>query len=191
MNKIGFSRSRSAASVLAMLVLLAVAGLPAQAQVNLQDTPQDAAQELKFREFFTLPVGPRGLEPSARVLALQGQRVRLVGYMARQDAADAMPGVILLTPLPVTLGDEDERYADDLPASTVYAHFAADFSAAAQAPAIPYLPGLLALSGRLELGSSPEADGRHSMLRLQLDRPSAAMLSHAAGAAISHSTLKN
>lgn len=134
--------------------------------------------DLKFGEFFTMPIGPRGLEPSAKLLALQGRQVRMLGYMARQDAADAAPGVILLTPLPVTLGDEDERYADDLPVTTVYVHWVA----APQSPALAYLPGLLALTGRLELGSQAEADGRRSSVRLLLDSASSVGLVNATAA---------
>ena len=136
------------------------------------------AADLKFAEFFTMPVGPRGLQPSAKLLALQGRQVRMLGYMARQDAADALPGVILLTPLPVTLGDEDERYADDLPVTTVYVHL----DAAPQSPALAYVPGLLSLTGRLELGSQAEADGRRSSVRLRLDSASSVGLVNATAA---------
>lgn len=141
------------------------------------------AADLKFGEFFTMPVGPRGLVPSAKLMALQGRQVRMLGYMARQDAADVLPGVILLTPLPVTLGDEDERYADDLPVTTVYVHL----DAAPQSPALTYLPGLLALTGRLELGSQAEADGRRSSVRLRLDSASSVVLVNAAAASTSFS----
>ncbi len=140
-----------------------------------------AAADLKFAEFFTMPVGPRGLQPSAKLLALQGRQVRMLGYMARQDAADALPGVILLTPLPVTLGDEDERYADDLPVTTVYVHL----DAVPKSPALAYVPGLLALTGRLELGAQAEADGRRSSVRLRLDSASSVLLFDAAAASTS------
>jgi hypothetical protein len=155
---------------------------PARAEVAV-------ATDLKFGEFFTMPVGPRGLEPSVKLLALQGRQVRLLGYMARQDAADAAPGVILLTPLPVTLGDEDERFADDLPVTTVYVHLAAS----PQSPALTYVPGLLGLSGRLELGSQAEADGRRSSVRLRLDSASSVLLLAAAAASnpISKSTTES
>lgn len=144
-----------------------------------QARAEDAvAADLKFGEFFTMPVGPRGLQPSAKLLALQGRPVRMLGYMARQDAADAVPGLILLTPLPVTLGDEDERYADDLPVTTVYVHWVAS----PQSPALAYLPGLLALTGRLELGSQAEADGRRSSVRLLLDNASSVGLVNATAA---------
>ncbi|MDT9001144.1 hypothetical protein RQP53_17835 [Paucibacter sp. APW11] len=136
------------------------------------EPPSATPQELKFRDFFKLPIGPAGLEPTARLLALDGQTVRLLAYIVRQNAEDAIPGLVLLAPLPVTLGDEDERYADDLPASVVYAHLPAEYAA----HPLPHRPGLVAVSGRLELGSAAEADGRRSAVRLFLDAASAAAL---------------
>src|SRR6188474_2797859 len=101
------------------------------------------AADLKFREFFQLPVGPRGLVPSARLLSLDGQQARITGYLAHQDASSAAPGIALLTPLPVSLGDEDESFADDLPASTLYLHLAGPLAGRS----VPYRPGLVALTG--------------------------------------------
>src|SRR5438067_1692524 len=54
--------------------------------------------ELKFSEFFVSPVGDRGLELTERLRGLDGERVRLLGYMVRQEAAT--PGKLLLAPLP-------------------------------------------------------------------------------------------
>jgi hypothetical protein len=63
------------------------------------------------------------------------------------------------------MGEEDESFADDLPASAVYVHLAA----AQQQQRLPYMPGLMALTGTLQLGAQAEPDGRRSMLRLLLD----------------------
>lgn len=120
-----------------------------------------AQTDLRFNEFYRLPIGPKGLEPSRKLLALQGQAVRLVGY--RVPVADAPPGLLILSPLPVSLGDEDESFADDLPASAVYVHLP-EAAAAALPPS-----GLLSVSGRLQLGAQREADGRFSFVRLVLE----------------------
>jgi hypothetical protein len=128
--------------------------------------------DLKFREFFQLPVGPRGLAPSARLLSLDGQPVRITGYLAHQEASSAVPGIALLTPLPVSLGDEDESFADDLPASTLYLHLAGPLAARS----VPYRPGLVSLTGTLQVGAQREADGRASFVRLVLDPESASVL---------------
>jgi hypothetical protein len=119
--------------------------------------------DLRFREFFRLPVGPQGLEPSARLLALDGSRVRIVGYMVQQ--ADATAGIVVLAPMPVSLGGEDESFADDLPASAVYVHLSDE------SLHVPQRAGLLALTGRLQVGAFAEADGRRSFVRLFIDEP--------------------
>ena len=139
-----------------LAALLALAGAAALAQ--------EAPADLKFRDFFKLPIGPLGLEPTARLLQLQGQQVRLLGYRVKQDEADATAGLFLLTPLPITLGDEDERFADDLPATTIYIHFDP------AGPVPPYQRGLIAVTGRLEIGAQAEEDGRQSALRLRMSK---------------------
>jgi hypothetical protein len=130
--------------------------------------PLGGVTDLRFRDLYRMPVGPRGLEPSARLTALSGQRVRMVGYMAQ--LTDAPPGLLILSPLPVSLSDEDESYADDLPATAVYVHLAPGHGV------VPSLPGLLAFQGRLETGAQAEADGRISFVRLQLDPESSRAL---------------
>ncbi|MGX8883343.1 hypothetical protein ACWWD9_09025 [Methylovorus sp. SPW-M1] len=124
--------------------------------------------ELKFSEIYKLPVGPRGLEPSAKLLSLNGKQVRLLGYMAKQD--EATPGVFILSPLPVLMGHEDESFADDMPATSVFVHL----HDARQING--YVPGLINLSGVLSVGEWHEADGRISYVRLQLDAVQSAQL---------------
>lgn len=117
--------------------------------------------ELKFRDFFKMPVGPRGLEPSDKLLGLDGKRVRIVGYMA--NAESPTPGMFILSPLPVELGDEDESLSDDLPPSALFVHMDASTLA------VPHIPGLIKVTGILHIGNRAEADGHVSLARLQLD----------------------
>jgi hypothetical protein len=117
---------------------------------------------LKFRELFKLPIGPRGLEPSEKLIGLNGKRVRIVGYMAKEE--NPTSGMFILSPLPVNMGDEDESFADDLPASAVFIHLGSASNEFAS-----YLPGLIKLTGVLEFGAQQEPDGRVSMVRLLLD----------------------
>jgi hypothetical protein len=126
--------------------------------------PPAGVTSIKFGEFFRMPIGPFGLEPSEKLLALNGKRVRLVGYMVREENPAA--GCFMLSPLPVTLGDEDESLSDDLPPSTVFVHLANTRDRNA-----PYIPGLIHLSGTLEVGAKDEAEGRVSAVRLILDAP--------------------
>jgi hypothetical protein len=148
--------------VLAALLLLGH-GLAA---AEVASTPA----ELRFGDLFVRPIGPRGLAPSARLLALDGQAVRMTGYMAAAELP--MAGRLILTPLPSTLGDEDEHLADDLPPQAVFVHL----SGAQAQQTLPNLPGLLRLQGRLSVGPQDEADGHVSTVRLLLDAESSAQL---------------
>jgi hypothetical protein len=124
--------------------------------------PPAGVTNIKFGEFFRMPVGPRGLEPTEKLLALNGRRVRLVGYVVREE--EPVPGRFLLSPLPVSLGDEDESLADDLPPTAVFVHLQG-----VKDRRVPYIDGLIKLTGVLELGPQEEGGGRISSLRLLLD----------------------
>jgi hypothetical protein len=116
-------------------------------------------EELLFRDFFRMPVGSRGLEPSSRLIDLDEKLIRIRGYMAHQELPT--PGVFILSPLPVELGDADESLSDDLPPAVVFVHF--------DGPAHPYVAGLLQLTGTLHVGPHDEADGHVSQVRAHLD----------------------
>jgi hypothetical protein len=124
--------------------------------------PKAGVASIKFGEFFRMPIGPLGLEPSEKLLALNGKPVRLVGYMVREETPGA--GHFLFSPLPVSLGDEDESLSDDLPPTTVTVHLHGDGK-----QSIPWVDGLIQLSGTLEVGALDEGDGRVSAVRLVLD----------------------
>jgi len=124
--------------------------------------PADTA-ELKFRDFFVMPVGPRGLEMTPKLLALDGRRVRIVGYMAQQE--NPHPGFFLLTPVPVSVDEASDGRAYDLMPATLFVHLPP-----AQANKVAsHQPGLLVLTGTLSVGNREQVDGRISMVRLQLD----------------------
>lgn len=141
--------------------------------------PPAGVSSIKFGEFYRMPIGPLGLEPSEKLLASNGKRVRLVGYMVREE--NPAPNRFMLSPLPVTLGDEDESLSDDLPPSTVFVRLTNTHDRN-----VPYIPGLIHLTGILEIGAKDEAEGRVSAVRLILDAPiskrimGAKPLSHAA-----------
>ena len=62
----------------------------AAARVVRMDVPKALAitpatkgiEDIRFGDLFRLPVGPKGLEPTDRLRALDGRRVRIVAYMA-------------------------------------------------------------------------------------------------------------
>lgn len=125
--------------------------------------PPRGVADLKFGEMFTLPIGPQGLEPSARLRELDGQRVRLIGYMVYGEAPTSRS--FLLSPLPVTAGDEDESLADDIPASAMLVRV----GDGKPAP-LPHLAGLIRLTGVLHVGTTSDDDsGRNVAASLDLD----------------------
>ena len=102
---------------------------------------------LKFGEIFKMPVGPKGLEPTDATRALDGKRVRLVGYVVAQEGDSP---TLLLSPLPLMVGDEDEGLADDVPPTAVTVH-------PASKKALPKVSGLVEVVGVLALGGRQDA----------------------------------
>jgi hypothetical protein len=133
---------------------------PAAAADGLPPLPEGVSA-LQFSEFFERPVGPRGLVYSEKLRRLQGQRVRVLGHMVRREGA--FPGTLLLTPYPVQLHDVEYGLADDLPPNTLFV------TVPDAQGEVPFSPGLLLLTGRLEIGPREEPDGRTSAVRLVLD----------------------
>lgn len=118
--------------------------------------------DIKFHDFFRMPIGKRGLELNEKFLSLNGQRVRILGYMAKAESPTS--GMFVLSSLPVELGDEDESLSDDLPANSIFVHTDPNKFV------VPYITGLISLVGTLSIGSQLEPDGHVSMARLTLDQ---------------------
>ena len=159
-----------------LLLSLAIWSVPLSAQVKasppgtglkpaapaLPRLPAGVA-ELKFGDFFVTPVGPRGLELTDKLRQLDGQRVRILGYMVRQE--ESAPGSFLLAPIPAQVHEHDNGLADDLPASTLHV-----LSPSHGGQVVPHTPQLLLLTGTLQIGNRPEPGGRISTVRLTIDR---------------------
>jgi len=139
-------------------VLLALTGLAAAHSAHAAEPPL----ALSFGDFFVQPAGPRGLEPTARLLAARGREVRLVGFMVQRE--QAQPGRFLLTPRPVSMAEHADGEADDLPAATVTVLL----PPGQRDRVVAHQAGPLALSGRLEYGPAEDETGRVSWLRLHL-----------------------
>lgn len=127
---------------------------------KLQETPPPAAlpprevADLKFSDLF-LPIGDAGLEYSERLRALTGRRVRLTGFMVREERRSR--GVFVLVSRP---GVTDA----DVLATAVHVHVPPERAAMP----VAFQPGPLVLVGVLELGLKHEVDGRNSFVRLRL-----------------------
>ena len=163
-----------------MLCCLSTLSLSSLAHDGSENTaPPADVQDLAFSDFYVMPVGPLGLEPTDKLLALRAKRVRLVGYMVHEE--EPIAGVFMLTPRPVQLAEVADGPADDLPATTVFVHLPAHD----QQRVIPYRAGPWVLTGTLELGAQPESNQRMSYTRLRLapvPREQAAVASPAARA---------
>lgn len=120
--------------------------------------------ELKFSEFFRQPIGPRGFEYTEKLRSLEGRRIRIFGYMVRQELP--VDHGFLLSPVPLTLHESEYGLADDLPVTALHVFTTKDLPAR-----IPHTPGPMLLTGKLSLGNRNEADGRTSVVRLHLDPP--------------------
>lgn len=102
--------------------------------------------ELRLADCFRLPVGRTGLEPSDRLTALDGSRVRVVGYVVGEE--QPTPGLFMLTARPVTLAEVADGPADDLPPATLFVHLAPTDAG----KTVAHRPGLLVVSGVLHIG---------------------------------------
>ena len=119
--------------------------------------------ELRFRDFFSTPIGARGLEISDALHQADGQAVRLVGYMVQRETP--VPGRFMLTPRPVAMSEHADGEADDLPPATVVVYL----DPSQRDWVVPHVRGLLSVSGVLNVGRLEESDGRVSWVRLRVD----------------------
>ncbi len=142
------------------------------------------APELRFSDFFRAPVGPAGLEISDTLRKSDGAPIRLVGYMVLQESPAA--GRFLLTPRPVQMNQHADGEADDLPPATVAVYL----DPSQNDWVVPYVRGLVAVSGALAVGRHEESDGRVSWVRLQLDADATRGMSELELAVLRHRQLR-
>ncbi len=114
---------------------------------------------LKFQEIFVTPVGPKGMEYSAKAESLKGRKVRMDGFMVKHLNDD--PTLFMFCEIPTTHNSAEFMLADSLPVDLV--HVVMDVRPG-DAPI--YVPFPLTVLGTLELGTRQEKDGRVSSVRL-------------------------
>lgn len=120
------------------------------------------APELRFRDFYRSPTGPRGLEISDTLRQADGQTVALTGYMVQQETPAV--GRFMLTPRPVQMSEHADGDADDLPPTTVLVYL----DPAQKDWVVTYARGLVSLTGLLTVGRHEGPDGRIAWVSLQL-----------------------
>jgi hypothetical protein len=125
----------------------------------LLSTGEPAA--LAFSDFFR-PASTK-LQPSDRLLALDGQRVRIHGFMAGMEQGPL--GAFYLASRPVNC-DEGGAGTGDLPPDAVL--IVVPWSGGAE---IPFVAGPLEVVGVLHLGAATRSDGAPARIRIVLDPP--------------------
>lgn len=121
-----------------------------------------AAPTLRFADFYQQPQGPQGPQMTAALRNADGTTIRLVGYMVQTE--NPTPGRFMLSPRPVQMSEHADGDADDLPLALATVHLDPE----QKDWVVPYTRGLIALTGKLELGRKEEGDGRISWVRLHL-----------------------
>ena len=159
-------------SLIAILLTLALGPLQTPASASTIPAKKPAATAavstakptvilLAFKEF--LEVSHGDLKPTAKLLACENKRVRLVGFMAQME--DPIKGGFYLCPRPVFC-DEGGGGTGDLPPESVFV-----IVRSAKGKVLEHKPQPLEAVGILHLGAQTDEDGHVSMIRLILDRP--------------------
>jgi hypothetical protein len=117
---------------------------------------------LNFSDLLQQPIGPKGLEIAPRAKRMQGQNIRLRGFMVKSEE-DAI-GQFYFAPMPIQMSEHADGPANDLPASTVLVKL--DPSQASWA--VPHKAGPIVLEGTLQVGRHEDSEGTVSWFQLQL-----------------------
>ncbi|MEO7917531.1 MAG: hypothetical protein ABIR16_07785 [Dokdonella sp.] len=142
--------------------------------------PPKHTTDLKFRDLFRLPVGPKGIQASEQLQALDGRRVRMVGFMVRSN--EPRHSSFILAPMPVEISDEDEAEADDIPFNSVLVTLPESLDST-----IPNLAGLIRVTGVLRVASVEDTDSeRMFSVLIQFDHKPARALAKLANQVRQH-----
>ena len=165
-TKLGSKRRHCAFALVLACGTLSVAATereqPPDPHLSAATEQQSNAAELRFRDLFRLPVGPKGLEPTERLRALDGKQVSMMGYMVHQEQPIA--NRLILAAMPISMSEEEDGLADDLPPNVVFVHLL-------HSPETPlaYQRGVLKFTGTLSVRPKEEVDGRVSSVRLLVE----------------------
>ncbi len=138
-------------------------GLTLSTQVRSQvRLDMNEVTPLELQAFFKMPIGPKGLEVSDKVLKASGQKVRLSGYMVKNELP--MPGIFMLTPRPVQMSEHADGDANDLPASVCLVYL----DDHQKNWIVPHVPGLLTIEGQFTFKRIEAEDGSVAWFHLHL-----------------------
>ena len=115
---------------------------------------------LVLTDLIKRPVGPEGLEFSDHVKALEGQRIKVTGFMIHTDWADRT--TFMLADYPSNVSEREFGACDDLPPMQL-------FVKTPPGKETGFQRGVLQLVGTLRLGPADEPYDRRSFIRLEVD----------------------
>jgi hypothetical protein len=153
-----------------LATIWATAARPSQRTITNADQ-QTAAPAPQIHFWELLEPGPK-LKPGAKARELNGNRVRLIGYMPDMELPPT--GAFYLVPRPLKL-DEAGAGTADLPLESVLVT-----SPALEGRTWASVGGPLEAVGTLEVGNQSDAQGRVSNFRLKLDAEAAASINRIA-----------
>ncbi|WP_395747967.1 hypothetical protein [Prosthecobacter sp.] len=134
----------------------------AQAAAAFSEEDRRSYAPLSFDEMFVTPAGPKGLEYTTKIKAMDGKKICITGFMVRH--ADIDTSAFLFCAIPRVYNEREEGLADSIPPHMVYV---IQPVRGQEAPA--WRREKMTLYGTLELGSHQELSGRISHLRLRCE----------------------
>lgn len=140
-----------------IIVNVSLAGL-----LSFQNAYASEVLILSFGDLLQQPIGPQGLVIMPSAMRMQGQRVRLRGFMVKSEE-DSI-GQFYLAPLPIQMSEHADGPANDLPASTILVKL--DPGQASWA--VTHKAGPIILEGTLKVGRHEDLEGTVSWFQLQL-----------------------
>jgi hypothetical protein len=138
-------------------------GLTFSTQVRSQvrwETSEPTALELQ--SFFKLPMGPKGMEVTDKVKQASGQKVRMTGFMVKNELPTQ--GAFMLAPRPVQMSEHADGDANDLPASVCWVYL----DGPQKNWSVPYIPGPVTVEGIFTFKRLEAIDGSVAWFHLQL-----------------------
>jgi hypothetical protein len=140
-----------------IVINVSLAGL-----LSFQNAYANEVPILSFGDLLQRPIGPQGLVIMPGAMRMQGQSVRLRGFMVKSEEDSV--GQFYLAPLPIQMSEHADGPANDLPASTILVKL--DPSQASWA--VTYKAGPIILEGTLQVGRHEDLEGTVSWFQLQL-----------------------
>src|SRR5262245_33698937 len=130
----------------------------------LTDRADDApaAPPIAFEEFYAF--GPRAPQPTAKLLGLNGKRVKLMGFMVQMERGPL--GGFYLAPYPAFC-DESGGGRGGLPPPSVLV-----LLEGARGKEVAFVDGVLEVTGILDVGNKAGEDGEAATIRLFVAEPS-------------------